>query len=238
MNSAVKTLEREHQTKKNISTTVSPGLDPGVLEDFDEKKYPAISTLKSTMRRGYDTMEDILKRHNIQMKNQMNNGLRNASESRKFARTQIKNVIGAMDGATEKAQERIQTLEGKISSETKKVFDGWRFSQDTIKHVRDLKTTGKRMDFFNKRLQEGDFKAAASIVAAPHYITGLKKNELDGMRKQYRQKFFPDFVEEIKAVSSAVQRVNSAKKIAFEKINGDEIFDHAAIDRAESSEPA
>jgi len=67
------------------------------------------------------------------------------------------------------------------------------------------------------------------------WCTGLSlRFESQGFYEWYREEFFPEFVEEAEKLRKIKARTNQVKKSVYNQIESDEIFDHKAIDRAES----
>lgn len=80
-------------------------------------------------------------------------------------------------------------------------------------HVRNL-PDAQRMEFLNRVVEESDAQAAAALLDAPSYLSGLTSEQKDGFRMRYLTKHDPKGYASMKAIAEALDTTNNALSAA------------------------
>ena len=121
-------------------------------------------------------------------------------------------VTKAFDFASETINSQVLAIENQLTNSANKFPS--RYASEIRAHLKSLsKSEGRQA--ISEAIENNDTETLVSVLGAPHYLSGLTKEEYVGFRHRYQEKYFPDLLLKLEQSKKALQLIDKNSVLIF-----------------------
>ncbi|MBK6467316.1 MAG: hypothetical protein IPF96_10985 [Rhodobacter sp.] len=157
-----------------VGTLVTPSLHPQTvasLEDYDDDTKGELAQVVTAFDTAYRGIAQVFEAREKPKTNPSWNEATQTIMAQEFADKVFAKVAGGFDKVSRNLTSGIAVLEKELTGPMDTAAAG-RFSREIRDHVKALPDS-KRTGFVTAAIDRGDFDAAAAVLAAPAYLSGI-----------------------------------------------------------------
>jgi hypothetical protein len=202
-----------------VGTLVTPSLHPQTvasLEDYDDDTKGELAQVVTAFDTAYKGVAQVFEAREKAKQNPAWTEAAQVIMTQEFADKVFAKVAGGFDKVSRNLTSGIAVLEKELSGPMDTAAAG-RFGREIRDHVKAL-PDGKRTGFVTAAIDRGDFDAAAAVLAAPAYLSGIDPAMQASLLRMWHVKQNPVKEKRLRAMQAALDLVGQRGGLVFKEL--------------------
>ncbi|WP_333830519.1 hypothetical protein [Pararhodobacter sp.] len=202
-----------------VGTLVTPSLHPQTvasLEDYDDDTKGELAQVVTAFDTAYKGIAQVFEAREKAKQNLAWSEATQTIMAQDFADKVFAKVAGGFDKVHRNLTSGIAALEKELTGPMDTAAAG-RFGREIRDHVKAL-PDGKRTPFVIDAIERGDFDAAAAVLSAPAYLSGLTEAMQANLVRQWHTKQNPVKEKRLRAMQAALDLVHQRGGLVFKEL--------------------
>lgn len=207
-----------------MSTEIDPRITPALhptnvtqIEGYDEDTKAVLGPTETAFSAAYEGLRAIYATRAKVEKNPAWTEAHRLIQLDEFGRKHLEKITRAFDTTRANLVKGIEHLEQELSAPVTARADRPGISQEIRSHVKAL-STGNRMAFVRKAIEDGDEATANAVLGAPAYLSGLDAGMSATLLRFWHEKQNPAAAKRLKVMQGARDLIERNAPLVFTQV--------------------
>lgn len=202
-----------------VSTKISPSLHPDNVREvdgFDDDTAPVLAQTVTAFDAAYQGVLAVHAAREAAKTNPTWNENQVIIETDKLASRHLDKITRTFDAELTRLDKAIAHLEGEMNQPVVSGA-GTIEASDIRRHAKEL-STGERMSFIQRAIEEGDTITASAILGARPYLSGIDAKTQATFVRMFNAKHQPQMAKRLTAMQGAKRLIEERAGLVFKEL--------------------
>lgn len=202
-----------------IDTRITPALHPQVvasLDDYDSETEGHLAQVVEAFQLAYEGASKLFDARDAAMTDPTMNEAAAVVRIADHADKVFKNAAARFDKVTANLHSGVAAIEKELTAPVQ-ARAAHTIAVEIRGHVKAL-STGERMGFVHRAIENGDFDTVSSILGAPAYLTGITPEAQAILLRMWHEKANPVAAKRVRAMKAALDLLGTNAPLLHKEV--------------------